>query len=504
VRTEGAPDSLALSPTGRRVAAYRGRTIELWDVETGRKVRSLEGHDLRVLVAKFDPAGRLLATAGEDGDVHVWRAEDGEEAAVLSGHAGTVKDLDFSRDGRLLATASSDGTARLWLAEAGMELLRMLGHRGPVARVAFSPDGGSLLTLSDDGTGRIWDASADRRPVTELKPTVMGGGNERYLLWAAFSLDGRRLMTAVSSRTQVWDATTGALSSQKRPGPEGGDRFLLEGYSDDWRRYVGHRLGDWKVYDAETDREIATLRGMSGAVRNVVFDPSGKTLVTLGRTARVWDVATGRELRAIAKDELGGANHVLDAAFSPDGRRLVIGTDEGASVWDAATWQKVTQLTLAAAKWECWAVAYSPDGSKVAASGDGVVAIWDAATWGKLADLPNNPGGEAVRDLAISSDSRLIAAANRNGAVPVWDLRTFESVYVLSETPKAASRVAFSPDGRLLMSVHGDGRVRLYAREMFLPFEDLRALTRSRVSRSALTDEERRLHLPADESPPPR
>ena len=85
----------------------------LWDVETGKQVRTLEGHKRTVLGVAFSPDGRLLASgAGEK--VILWDVETGKQARTLEGHTWTVIGVAFSPDGRLLASGSWDGTVILW------------------------------------------------------------------------------------------------------------------------------------------------------------------------------------------------------------------------------------------------------------------------------------------------------------------------------------------------------------------------------------------------------
>ncbi len=92
-----------------------------------------------------------------------------------------------------------------------------------------------------------------------------------------------------------------------------------------------------------------------------------------GRTLFVWDVASAREVAQLHLE----SKHFMDAAFTPDGRRLLTVSKEGtARVWDTATW--ACERTLAWDVGPLRAVAVAPDGSRAAAAGDtGRVVVWD-------------------------------------------------------------------------------------------------------------------------------
>ncbi len=135
----------------------------------------------------------------------------------------------------------------------------------------------------------------------------------------------------------------------------------------------------------------------TGSVWSAAYSPDGTQIVTASddRTARIWDTATGQEVRQLS----GHTDSVRSAAYSPDGAQIVTASDDGtARIWDAATGQEVRQLSGHTA----WvnSAAYSPDGAQiVTASADGTARIWDAATGQELRQLSGHTASVLVGGL---------------------------------------------------------------------------------------------------------
>lgn len=107
--------SVAFDPAGKMLASGSAdNTVKLWEVESGKLLRTLEGHEGVVLNVAFDPMGRTLASGSTDETVRLWKVASGKLLRTLEGHTGSVGAVAFSVDGRLLTSKSGDGTSRLW------------------------------------------------------------------------------------------------------------------------------------------------------------------------------------------------------------------------------------------------------------------------------------------------------------------------------------------------------------------------------------------------------
>ena len=210
---------------------------------------------------------------------------------------------------------------------------------------------------------------------------------------------------------------------------------------------------------AQEKPELYLQTGHNGPVRAVAFSPDGKTLASGGNALKLWDVATGQELRTFK----GISSQVNSLAFSPDGKLLVCGTGSGfgakvaaIKLWDVATGKELR--ILLGSIYEVTSVAFSPDGKLLAggsrgANAVGAITIWDTATWQELRTLRGQP----VASLAFSPDSQTLAVTTTDsveeGAVKLWSVTTGQELYTLNT--KVRGCVAFSPDGKILASGGG-------------------------------------------------
>jgi WD40 repeat protein len=111
----------------------------------------------------FAPDGATLATGSTDRTVRLWNVRTGERRATLQGHRETVAAVAFHRDGHTLASGSKDGVVKLWDARTAQELTTLDGFTGSLHTLAFSPDGRTLAAGGASSTGEVclWTAATE-------------------------------------------------------------------------------------------------------------------------------------------------------------------------------------------------------------------------------------------------------------------------------------------------------------------------------------------------------
>ncbi|NJR75386.1 MAG: WD40 repeat domain-containing protein [Scytonema sp. CRU_2_7] len=199
------------------------KTIRIWDVDAGTCIKTIEeAHTQRVRSVAFPSTHHdnrissassvneqpvLLASSSDDKTVKIWNVETGKCLRTLEGHDNRVRSVSFSSDRKTLASSSDDTSIIVWDVETGELLSKLEGHINRVRSVAFSPDGKKLASGSDDQTVKIWDTSNARKN-NKCVNTFQGYTN---WIWAvAFSPNGKKLVSSSDDKTvRVWDIESG-------------------------------------------------------------------------------------------------------------------------------------------------------------------------------------------------------------------------------------------------------------------------------------------------------
>jgi len=222
-----------------------------------------------------------------------------------------------------------------------------------------------------------------------------------------------------------------------------------------------HRGFEWYYWQRQTHLELRTLRGHEDSVLSVAFSPDGRRIVTGSEdnTAKVWDAETGRELLTLK----GHADVVFSVAFSPDGRRIVTGSyDKTAKVWDAANSREL--LTLNGHDGPIESVAFSPDSRWIITGGrDNTAKLWNAETGGELLTLKGH--AQVVMSVAFSPDGRRILTGSVDKTAKVWDAENGRELIILNGHTSSVRSVAFSPDGRRILTGSFDKSAKVWDAE---------------------------------------
>jgi WD40 repeat protein/tetratricopeptide (TPR) repeat protein/tRNA A-37 threonylcarbamoyl transferase component Bud32 len=417
----------AFSPDGSlALTGSLDRTARVWDATTGRPVGQPLVHPGEVLTVAFGPDGRTAATGWgrERGDARVWDLSLGNPLGGPLTHTASIVALAVSPDGKRVATASRDSTARLWDAHTGEPLGDGLQHHAEVNAVAFSPDSQTLVSGSERGWVPFWHA-ATGMPV--IRESVIGGQGGQPGLRMKFQFS-----VGPSDASLFGGLGRGGLGREEKKAPGGSFWGPARGKSS------GRRGGE------------------EAAVFTVAFRPDGTKLVTAGRSgnAFLWGDLWGHEVRsmmALQERDPHGLEHpsshtdLYAAAFSPDGRLLALGGEDGAvRLWDATK--------------EFDEAAFSAKAKN--AKREALAGLLFEATTPRVVVGPLQHGGEVVT-LAFSPDGKLLLTGCSDGMGRLWDVATGQPPRVLKHQG-AVVAVAFSPDGQTCVTGSWDGAARVW------------------------------------------
>jgi squalene-hopene/tetraprenyl-beta-curcumene cyclase len=318
---------LAFSPDGKtlvsagggqlrgRGAAARGE-LKLWEVATGKLLKTMAVENGIVFGATFSPDGKLLATASGSGtaepvvrgEVRLWNAATGELIRRLPSHHRGAYGVTFSPDGKLIASGGIativegkgvEGEIKLWDLVTGKELHTLRGHTGAVGSLAFSADGKTLASGGSrfDGKVKLWDV---------VSGTDLGTlGVESEMIYSlTFAPNAARLV--VGSNT---------LANE------------------------GQGTGTWRVslWDTKEKQEIKAVHIRERWPYRMTLSPKGDLIAcTCGNALKVYDLAKQVEVRS-----LPAKFRMRPVAFSPDGRLVATGSDDGTvKVWSVTKLRK--------------------------------------------------------------------------------------------------------------------------------------------------------------------
>jgi WD40 repeat protein len=458
-----------ISPDGRAVVADRpgGAGTYLLETATGKEIAWLASDYLGR--AAFSADGKTLATLAREGEnpnqrlcIILWDAATGKELGRVPDGVGKLSSGPFalSPDGKLAATASDAGregaSVIFWDTASGKELRSVRGSDVAARGMAFSPDGRAVALASQSGLCL--------REVATGKELWHRPAHDNTLSSIAFSPDGRTLAAGKFGLVRLWDVATGR---ELVPVPAHRDLIGFVRLSPDGRTVMtapgvhgedgpGPSATVFRYWDARTGMELAPPAGQGPELPpfkslriNADLSADGKTFAAPGddRAFRLWDVASGKELRKVAFEGDGGC-----CQFSPDGKLLLLQRGAQGGLCEVETGKLLGELPTCAADHS-----FSPDGKVLASClwpPEGV-RLLDISTRRELHRL-QTPGKLGV--FTFSPDGKTLAWVCRvRPEIRMWDVATGkEKAALAAGQPQGmrewnVQRLAFTPDGKWLV-----------------------------------------------------
>jgi WD40 repeat protein len=469
IRSLGLPSRahwIRVSADGRRLVASLDKgqdegELMLWDLESGvaSTVPGIRGevHDVQ-----FDNAGERFAVGAGDPRIRIHSARDGSLLNVLPG-ANHVSAVRFAGDGKTVFTAGDDRTVRIQDVRTGEQraVFYVPDHLTGLTSIPRGPAKGLVVTTTVDGDIRLWEAMPTPAALLDAKP---------YAASARFGRDGRGVVVATALGLHVWDS---------------------------WRRPAAKR----RIFrfDDVTDASISP----DGRFVATAYWPEPRPL-----PAQVFELASRRQTQRVLR---GGSarQQPVAAAFSPDGRLIATADADGAgSLWStrdyslirrfgaprrtSAPWFQgriafVSRDVVAVSGWQGAVrlvdivsgrvmralarpdaqpagqlpapIAAAPDRARIAVGGaDGVTRIYGVSGDQEV----RLPGNSEVHDIGFNRDGSVIATVSDDGALRLWDTGSAQPIGVFFASQQPLWSVDISRDGRSILALGHDDRVRVF------------------------------------------
>lgn len=489
-------NAVAVTPDGRQAISASGDELKVLDLNTGKELHTLTGHDEEVQFVKITPDSCQAISASEN-YLKIWDLQTGKEVRtfevdlnfcmcaithdgchaifpnvfdkqilvldlqtgkyemylmhILSGRYGpTMNVVAITPDGRHLICGSVDGVLKAWDLQTGQEICTLSSHSFEDNSVVITPDGHRFISTSGDEI-KVWDLKIDTRPFTS---------HEGWVSAITVTPDGCHAISGSWDQTlKIWDLQTG---QEMRTLTGHWDNVSAIAITPDGRHVIS---GSWdqtlKIWDLQTGKEILTLTGHQGFVSSVAITPDGQQIISGSHdgTLKVWDMQTRKEMHTFFSSwdtELDRYSPVYAVAITPDGKKVISGSRNGTlKVWDLHTRQEMRTLT--GHKAFVSTVAITPDGQQVIfGDQNGRIIVWDLQTRQEI--LPFTKHREWVEALTITPDGRHAISGSGDRTLKVWDLKTGETIVTVALGEQIKS-VAVAPDD---ITIVGDAAGNIY------------------------------------------
>lgn len=249
------------------------KTVKVWDVHTGKLIRTLESHTQGVKALAFDE--QKLITGSSDNTIKVWNYHTGQCISTYRGHNDSVLAVDFHK--KTIVSGSADTTIKMWNVET-RTCIALRGHTEAVNSVKIHPQSKTIFSASDDNTARMWDM-ATQQTLMVFKGHI---GEVQKVIPLNISSDYEL----------VHDFVEDDVEEEEQEG-------VGIDYSDPAREYPSYILtasldNTIKLWDVATGRCVRTQFGHLEGIWDISADTFRIVSGAHDRIVKVWDLQSGK------------------------------------------------------------------------------------------------------------------------------------------------------------------------------------------------------------------
>ena len=410
---------------------------------------TLYGHAGAVTSVAFSPDGKWIISGSSNNTIKLWDSTTGLEARTFQRKRSYVTCVALSPDGSRIVLGGNYGAPGLVDERFGSKTI-----------ISWDTQSGDIIETTFDIGVPISIATKNRVVIEKAKFTPDGTRivfliNENFHQGA--HTEDKRIIV-------VCDVKTGTrLQRIEIPNSEFNDIAISPDGKKIATRVSVHLA---KVWEIETGQEITLLRGHASEIYGLAFSPDGLSIATVGIDAiMLWDASNGAVQQKTSSSSLK-IDFRTKIEFSPNASLIAVIDGTELSFVNSSSLAPNSFPTLRGHTQPVNSIGFSPDGSRVVSgSDDGTIKVWNAKTGTESLDLDGNceftllAHSEPVSAIAVSHDGVKFASGSRDKLVKVWDLKKRSELLSLNSHIGAITSLAFSPDGSMLSSVSQDNSI---------------------------------------------
>jgi len=441
-----------------------------------------KGHLGAVKVVGFSPDGKYIITGGRDKTAKLWEVSTGREMRTFQGHNGTVQALCFSTDGKLIATGSTDKTVKLWDVATGRLVMTFEDKydksysKVGITSIAFTSDMNYIVIGGTNKNLKTYLVHTGEL-VNKFKVSPNIGTNTGVKI--QISKNNKNILVSEDNRkATIYDLKTGKKKktyNSVEKGSCGGCGTFAKYTPDEKYIVMGSRSGPLVLFD--TKKAIITqtfLKEQKDVISVDISSDGTRILLADENKINIFNTKTGKHLKTINAHK----KDINCVEFSPNGKYIISASDDGTSVlWKTSTGNKVkifngylnsadygTKLDRES-YWESWARTYfdyktniklSPDGKLlIIGKKDSIAKVLNFETGKKVFDLKGHAG--AVLCFDFSPDGKIIATGSSDKTVKLWNSTNGKLIKTLKGHWEMVFSVHFNKTGKKILSSGWDG-----------------------------------------------
>jgi WD40 repeat protein len=270
----------------------------------------------------------------------------------------------------------------------------------------------------------------------------------------AISPDGSFAVIAAGNDLVILDIETGDVRSRLTGHSDAITAFDLDALGD--RIVSGSKDGTLKLWDAESGKELARLRGHPSTVRCCAFSPDGSFIVSAGGSLEDWNEFHDLAFRASFGNLSPDRRRWLESKRDALERDALLAT--AAMIWNAENGDPIATIT--GDRKPVYACSISTDGSALVTASGNTATIWNLSNMNSTTTLSGHES--EVTDCAFSADGKWIVTASIDKTLKVWDAHTGQEHFTLTGHTGFVYTCAISPDDALIVSGSMDETLKIW------------------------------------------